>query len=134
MKETFIIPLVFLPLVFLTLTDEILKVLNEKREKLLNEPGLKEKLKDLNVCVELIVSDLNEHIYIVVENGDVKFISGTAVSENICSSPIVIRAKKDVILKILNKEMNLYSAYFMGRFKVNGDMSILINNLSLIFD
>ncbi|MGQ4834385.1 MAG: SCP2 sterol-binding domain-containing protein [Candidatus Asgardarchaeia archaeon] len=114
------------------MSEEVLRILSEKREKILNNMELVEKIKNLDVCVKLVLTDENSSIFIAVKDGQIRITQSEDPSNY--SSQITISAKKDVVIKILKKQMNLYSAYFMGRFKLNGDVDTLISNLGLIFD
>jgi len=47
---------------------------------------------------------------------------------------IIISAKKEVVLDILNKNQNVFSAYFAGKFKVEGEKDLLLEYYNLLFE
>jgi len=112
--------------------DDLIEILKQRKNNILKDPKKLDRLKSLNLIVKLKITDENKGLLLILKRGTIEILQVDA-EEDIVPN-IIISAKKEVVLDILNKNQNVFSAYFAGKFKVEGEKDLLLEYYNLLFE
>lgn len=113
--------------------DDLIEILEQKKNSILRDPKKLDRLKSLDLIVKLKITDKNKGLLLILKRGTVEILQVDAEEEGIVPN-IIISAKKEVVLDILNKNQNVFSTYFAGKFKIEGEKDLLLEYCDLIFE
>ncbi|MFX1436210.1 MAG: SCP2 sterol-binding domain-containing protein [Promethearchaeota archaeon] len=86
--------------------------------KFLNTEDLREEIEAYDDIYQIIIKDLDFNFWLNVSNGSIIYKKGINRSAS-----FKVKYTKDVLLKILKREMDGTDAYMKGLIEVDGDLS-----------
>jgi putative sterol carrier protein len=87
-------------------------------DKFMNTEDLREEIEDYNDTYQIIITDLNFNFWLKISNNSVIYKKGINRS-----SSFTVRYTKDILIKILKREMNGTDVFMKGLIKADGDLS-----------
>ncbi|MFX1328392.1 MAG: SCP2 sterol-binding domain-containing protein [Promethearchaeota archaeon] len=100
---------------FITLLD---KIINFIVFKFKTTEELREEIADYNDIYQIIIKDVNFDFWLKIYDGSIIYKKG--INRN---ASFRVTYPRDILIKILKREMNGTDAYMKGIIKVNGDLS-----------
>jgi len=100
---------------FIAILDKIIKL---GVNFLQNTEELKEEIMDYDYIYQILVSDINFKFWLKVSRGSIMYKRG--INSN---ATFRVSYTKDIIIKILKREMYGSEAYMKGIIKVDGDLT-----------
>ncbi len=86
--------------------------------KFINTKDLREEIKDYNDIYQITITDLNFSFWLKVSNNSVIYKKGFNRKAS-----FKVKYTKDILIKILKREMHGTDAFMRGLIKVDGDLS-----------
>ncbi|MFW9819269.1 MAG: SCP2 sterol-binding domain-containing protein [Candidatus Thorarchaeota archaeon] len=87
-------------------------------DKFMNTEDLREEIDEINHIYQIIVTDLNFNFWLKISNGSIIYRIG--INQN---AAFTVKYTKDILIKILKREMDGTDAFMKGLIKVDGDLS-----------
>ncbi len=87
-------------------------------DKFINTEDLREEIDNYNDIYQIIISDLNFNFWLKVSNSTI--IYKKEINRN---ASFTVKYTKDILIKILKREMYGTDAFMKGLIKVDGDLS-----------
>ncbi len=100
---------------FITLLD---KIINFIVFKFKTTEELREEIANYNDIYQIIIKDVNFDFWLEIYDGSIIYNKG--INRN---ASFRVTYPKDILIKILKREMNGTDAYMKGIIKVNGNLS-----------
>ncbi len=94
------------------------KLINFAVDKFINTEDLREEIEDYNYIYQIIITDLNFNFWLKVSNGSIIYKKGINRSAS-----FTVKYTKEILIKILKREMYGTDAFMKGLIKVDGDLS-----------
>ncbi|MFW9970708.1 MAG: SCP2 sterol-binding domain-containing protein [Candidatus Odinarchaeota archaeon] len=87
-------------------------------DKFMNTEDLREEIKEYNDIYQIIITDLNFDFWLKISNNSILYRKGINRSAS-----FTVKYKKDILIKILKREIYGTDAFMKGLIKVDGDLS-----------
>ncbi|MFX1379259.1 MAG: SCP2 sterol-binding domain-containing protein [Promethearchaeota archaeon] len=87
-------------------------------DKFISTEDLREEIEDYNDIYQIYIRDLDFNFWLKVSNNSVIYKKG--INRN---ASFAVNYTKDILIKILKREMNGTDAFMKGLIKVDGDLS-----------
>lgn len=100
---------------FIAILDKIIKM---GVNFLQNTEELREEIMDYDYICQILISDINFKFWLKVSRGSIMYKRG--INQN---ATFRVNYTKDIIIKILKREMYGSEAYMKGIIKVDGDLT-----------
>ncbi|MFX0042895.1 MAG: SCP2 sterol-binding domain-containing protein [Candidatus Hodarchaeota archaeon] len=100
---------------FIAILDKIIKM---GVNFLQNTEELREEIMDYDYIYQIVVSDINFNFWLKVSKGSIMYKRGINPS-----ATFRVNYTKDIIIKILKREMYGSEAYLKGIIRVDGDLT-----------
>jgi len=94
------------------------KLINFAVDKFINTEDLREEIEDYNLIYQIIITDLDFNFWLKVSNGSIIYKKGINRSAS-----FTVKYTKEILIKILKREMYGTDAFMKGLIKVDGDLS-----------
>ena len=100
---------------FITILD---KIINLGINIVMNTEELLEEIKDYDYIYQIFITDINFKFWIKVSKGSIIYKKGVNRDAS-----FRVKFTKDIIIKVLKREMRGTEAYMKGIIKVDGDLT-----------
>ena len=87
-------------------------------DKFINTEDLREEIEDYKDIYQIIITDLDFNFWLKVSNGSIFYKKGINRSAS-----FTVKYTKEILIKILKREMYGTDAFMKGLIKVDGDLS-----------
>jgi len=94
------------------------KVINLGINIVMNTEELLEEINDYNYIYQIFITDVNFNFWIKVSKGSIIYKKGVNRDAS-----FQVKFTKDIIIKVLKREMRGTEAYMKGIIKVDGDLT-----------
>ncbi|MFX0153137.1 MAG: SCP2 sterol-binding domain-containing protein [Candidatus Hodarchaeota archaeon] len=94
------------------------KIINFAINKFKTTEELREEVLDYNDVYQIMITDINFNFWLKLSNGSIIYKKGINRS-----ALVRIKYTKDILVKILKREMDGLDAFMKGIIKVDGDLS-----------